>query len=76
VLLFALSNPDRRIAVRNLDRGGADLGYLDGLSADALPALTRWPQASCAIVRRMGPGDGVAGWNVARARARGMQVTC
>jgi hypothetical protein len=76
VLLFALSNPDRRIAVRNLDRGSADLWYLDGLSADALPALARWPEASCAIVRRMGPGDGVVGWNVARAQARGMRVTC
>jgi hypothetical protein len=72
VLLFALSNPDRRIAVRNLDRGGADLGYLDGLSADAVPALAPWPRASCAIVRRMGPGDGVAGWNLARERARRM----
>jgi hypothetical protein len=76
VLLFALSNPDRRIAVRNLDRGGADLGYLDGLSADALPVLARWPEASCTIVRRMGPGDGVVGWNVARERARGVRVAC
>jgi hypothetical protein len=76
VLLFALSNPDRRIAVRNLDRGGADLGYLDGLSADALPVLAPWPEASCAIVRRMGASDGVVGWNVARERARGLRLAC
>lgn len=76
VLLFALSNPDRRIATRNLEHHSADVGYLAGLGPDALPALASVPQAACAIAGRMGPGDGVVGWNVARARARGVRVTC
>ena len=76
VLAFALSNPDRRIASRNLEHRSADLGYLAGLSPDALPALASVPEAACTIVGRLGRGDGVVGWNVARERARGVRVAC
>jgi Domain of unknown function (DUF4173) len=76
VLAFALSNPDGRIASRNLAHGRADVYYLQGLSPDALPALASVPEAACDIAARLGPGDGAVGWNVARARARGVQVVC
>jgi hypothetical protein len=48
-------NPDRFIADRNIDRwaagGGMDVGYLAGLSADAVPALMRLPSPvrECAL---------------------------
>jgi hypothetical protein len=74
MLLFALSDPDRRIAERNLDSGRVDAGYLAGLSPDALPALAGEPRVRCAaeqIRARLGDGDGIAGLNVARGRARG-----
>jgi hypothetical protein len=73
ILLFALSDPDRRIAERNLDSGRVDAGYLAGLSADALPALSGRPRVRCAAERiraRLGDGDGFLGLNVARERAR------
>jgi len=76
VLLFALSNPDRRIASRNLAHGKVDVAYLRNLSPDALPALAGVPDAACPIARRLGPGDGAVGWNVARERARGVRVAC
>jgi hypothetical protein len=64
LLLFALSNPDRRIAERN-----GDPAYLRGLSADALPALGRDP----GICARLGDG-GIVGFNVARESARAICV--
>ncbi len=76
VLAFALSNPDRRIAVRNLELRGWDVNYLAGLSPDALPALVSVPEASCAIAARMGPRDALAGLNVARERARRLRLAC
>ena len=70
VLVFALSDPDRRIAERNLDNGRVDVGYLAGLGPDALPALTdRAPCAAWQIRERLGH-DGLAGLNLARIRAR------
>lgn len=54
---IAMGNPDRLIAERNIDRfqrgGGIDVGYLAGLSADAVPAFDRLPepQRGCALRR-------------------------
>jgi Domain of unknown function (DUF4173) len=81
VLVFSMSDPDRRIAQSAVDRAQAgetiDTGYLSGLSADALPALERLPDDAnrtriLARVRtaRLARADGVAGFNVSRARAR------
>jgi Domain of unknown function (DUF4173) len=48
LLAFSLSNPDGRIAERNVDRwqrtGDLDVAYAHGLSADAVPALARLPE--------------------------------
>ncbi|WP_320672439.1 DUF4153 domain-containing protein [Patulibacter defluvii] len=80
VLVFAVSDPDRRIAESAVARAAAggtvDVDYLSSLSADALPAVERlapgrergavlW--ALRADLRRP---DGVAGWNLARMRGR------
>jgi hypothetical protein len=74
ILAFAISNPDGRIADRNIDRwertGRIDIGALDGLSADAVPALTRLPPDLAACVTSGPGGDGLAGANLARSRAR------
>lgn len=79
VLAFSLSNPDGRIADRATDRalagGDVDVAYLGGLSADALPAARRLPPALrgpvlARLEADLRRGDGVAGWNLARARAR------
>lgn len=79
-LTFALADPDRRIAERNVDRhartGKVDRSYLAGLSADAVPALARLPRplGGCATARvrwtLARERDGLAGLNRARARAR------
>lgn len=79
-LAFAVSDPDRRIADRNVERfeatGSIDVGYLAHLSADAVPALTRLPEplrerALAPHRRRLARGnDGFAGANLARAKAR------
>jgi hypothetical protein len=48
LLVFSLSNPDGRIARRNVDRwratAGLDVAYLQGLSADAVLALAALPE--------------------------------
>jgi hypothetical protein len=48
LLAFSLSNPDERIAKRNVDRwratGDLDVAYLRGLSADAVPTLETLPE--------------------------------
>ena len=79
-LAFQLSDPDRRIATHNVERfehtGSIDVGYLSNLSADAVPALVRLPQplrdrALEPQRRRLARGgDGFAGANLARAKAR------
>ena len=67
ILLFALADPDRRIAEHNVQRydriGVLDRAYVAGLSADAIPALSR---LRCEHVEP----DGLGGFNLARARAR------
>jgi hypothetical protein len=64
LLAFAISNPDRRIAERNLERTGpVDERVLRSLSADAAPALP------CRLRERLDP-DGLVGFNLARTRAR------
>jgi hypothetical protein len=77
VLTFALADPDRRIADHNADRfartGKIDLRYMASLGADAAPALTRIPGAACEL--RV-PDGGLAGLNLARARARRALADC
>jgi Domain of unknown function (DUF4173) len=81
LICFSIANPDARIADRNVDRwretGRIDLVYLDGLSADAAPALSRLPEP----MRTMALGgiaDGLAEdepWssaNLSRNRARSL----
>ena len=79
LLAFAVSDPDLRIAERNVDRyertGRIDTEVLRGLSADAAPALVRLPPAladatTSRIRFRLERGDGIAGLNLGRARAR------
>lgn len=78
-LAFSLSNPDARIAQRAVDRAAAggplDTRYLAHLSADALPALEHLPfhqrDAVLPVLRsKLTRADGIAGLNLARARAR------
>jgi hypothetical protein len=60
LIAFAASNPDLRIARGNLARGGElDGSYLNGLSADAAPALERCRPAT----------GGVLSFNAGRSRA-------
>jgi hypothetical protein len=79
VLAFSLSNPDGRVAQRAVDRaasgGQIDTYYLQSLSADALPTLTALPEAQrrevVPVLRdKLARPDGIAGLNLARARAR------
>jgi hypothetical protein len=70
MLLFALADPERRIAEHNVDRyertGTLDVAYLAGLGADAAPELARVPKVPLPCLE----GDGIAGFNLARAAAR------
>lgn len=79
VLAFSLLNPDARIARSAVDRADAgkpiDVDYLADLSADALPALRELPawERGAVVPRvraRLTRSDGLAGANLARARAR------
>ncbi len=67
-LAFALSNPDARIAERNIARfdatGRMDREYLAKLSPDAVPWLARVGLAN------VPPPDGLVSANLGRARAR------
>lgn len=77
LLGFAAMNPDGYIAEQNAkryaDTGDIDVGYLRGLSVDAVPALDRLPEPvrSCALVG-IGVDDDPAWfeYNAARSRAR------
>ena len=79
LLAFAASNPDHRIADRNLDRSertGLELDedVLVGLSADAVPAF-RAHRAGCLsqeVRADLAEPDGLAGFNLARRRARAL----
>jgi hypothetical protein len=68
VLLFALSDPERRIAEHNVERyertGKLDIAYLRTLGADAAPALAAVTAPPCVA------DDSLAGFNLARAAAR------
>ncbi|GAA4479935.1 DUF4173 domain-containing protein [Rhodococcus olei] len=77
VLALAVVNPDGYIAERNVQRyertGDLDVGYLRGLSADAVPALDRLPEParSCALAGVDIGADGAwYEYNAARSRAR------
>jgi hypothetical protein len=77
LLALAVLGGDGFVAQRNVDRwfqtGRLDLGYLQQLSADAVPAIDRLPEPlrSCALADVTGaPADGPGGWNLARSRAR------
>lgn len=79
VFAFALFDPDAYIAEKNVQRfedgRSIDVGYLRGLSVDAVPALDRLPepQRSCALSGfRLGVHADEAPWefNAARAAAR------
>lgn len=77
LLLFAAGDPDARIAERNVERfaatGELDLGYLAGLSADAVPALQELPdpERSCVLAAIAAPrADAWHAANLARVRAR------
>ncbi|WP_433179008.1 DUF4153 domain-containing protein [Actinoallomurus sp. CA-150999] len=79
LLALGLWGPDGFIAAHNVDRfrhtGSADLPYLAGLSADAVPALDRLPepQRSCVLRHLAGSlrhGDSWTSFNLSRAQAR------
>ncbi|MDQ3630089.1 MAG: DUF4173 domain-containing protein, partial [Actinomycetota bacterium] len=79
LLALSLSNPDGRIAASAVERfertGKLDEHALADLSADALPAIERLPAPQRDFsVKRIREGlerpDGLAGLNLARARAR------
>ncbi|WP_308206057.1 DUF4153 domain-containing protein [Actinoallomurus spadix] len=79
LLALGLFNPDGFIAAHDVARfrhtGSADLAYLAGLSADAVPALDRLPepQRSCVLhhlAESLDDGDSWTRFNLSRARAR------
>lgn len=79
VIGFGLSDPDARIARRNVERfeitGDIDVTYLAGLSADAVPALLELdhPQAGCVIqqiLARSNETESLWSFNLARRHAR------
>ena len=79
VLAFSLSDPDRRVAERAVDRhaetGRIDLAYVGRLSADAAEPLRRLPEplrtrALEPLARDLERPDGLPGLNLARRRAR------
>ncbi len=76
LLVFALADPDARIAQRNVERfaatGGLDARYLAGLSADAVPALQELPEPerSCILRALVPEPDAWPAYNLSRERAR------
>lgn len=79
VLALAAINPDWYIADRNVQRhaatGNLDVGYLRGLSVDAVPALDRLPEParSCAL-QGIDVGGAASGFAYNAARARAAQI--
>ncbi|MGH3066026.1 MAG: DUF4173 domain-containing protein [Gaiellaceae bacterium] len=76
---FSLSNPDGRIAGRNVDRwrgtGDLDIDYVQGLSADAVPSLAKLPEPLRAEVlapfrARLAEDEPWSSANYGRHRAR------
>jgi len=81
LLAFSLSNPDGRIAERNVDRwrttADLDVAYLQGLSADAVPALAELPEPLRSEVlaplrARLTEDEPWTSANYGRHRARGV----
>lgn len=79
LLAFSLSNPDGRIAGRNVDRwrnaANLDVAYLKSLSADAVPALAELPEPLRSEVlapfrARLTEGEPRTSANYGRHRAR------
>jgi hypothetical protein len=79
LLAFSLSNPDRRIAERNVARwheiGKLDVVYAGSLSADAVPVLVTLPPhlrgvTTAAARNRLADGDPWSSANRSRATAR------
>jgi hypothetical protein len=78
-LAFSSSVPDRRIAERNIARwqetGRLDVDYLNGLSADAVPALVELPErlrepSTRDVRERLAEPDPWGSTNRSRSRAR------
>jgi hypothetical protein len=79
LLAFSLSNPDGRIAARNVDRwrttGDLDIVYVQSLSADAVPVLATLPaplrdRVLAPFQSRLAEGDPWSSANRSRHRAR------
>jgi hypothetical protein len=79
LLAFSLSNPDGRVAARNVERwrntGELDVAYVQGLSADAVPALAQLPEPCRGDVlapyrRRLSAGELWSSANRSRRNAR------
>jgi two-component system, OmpR family, sensor histidine kinase BaeS len=75
LLGLALINPDAWTAERNLDRyaetGKIDWSYIQGLSADVVPALEDQPDdvVNCALMGQTAIDDDWLEWNLGRHRA-------
>ncbi|MBA3374629.1 MAG: DUF4173 domain-containing protein [Actinobacteria bacterium] len=79
LLAFSLSNPDGRIAQRNVDRwrhtSNLDVSYLQGLSADAVLTLADLPEPLLSVVlapleARLAGDEPWSSANYSRRRAR------
>ena len=79
LLAFSISNPDGRIAQRNVDRwretGDLDVAYVQELSADAVPALSALPEPLRTEIlapygERLAKGEPWTSANYGRHRAR------
>ena len=77
LLGLVAANPDAAIAAHDVPRSDRDLGYLSGLSADAVPALLELPapERACALAllrERLQADDPWWDGNRSRARARAL----
>lgn len=79
LLAFSLSNPDGRIAGRNVERwrhtGNLDVAYVQSLSADAVPAVAELPEPLRSLVlapyrTRLAVDEPFTSANLSRSRAR------
>ncbi|WP_081785172.1 DUF4153 domain-containing protein [Cellulomonas sp. KRMCY2] len=78
MLGLAVVNPDALIVRHNTTADldvALDVSYLQGLSADAVPAMDdlEEPLRSCLLASvDVGPSEGLADWNLGRSRAAGV----
>jgi Domain of unknown function (DUF4173) len=81
LIAFSASNPDGRVAARNVDRwqrtGDLDVGYVQSLSADAVPALAALPEPLRSEVlapheARLTRDEPLTSANASRRRARAL----